>query len=227
MKFSVGRPFDLPDLRGVVGQSVRQPEQTFRTAYYDTPDLRLWGRGVSFRFRGRAEGGTGTWTVKLPEPRRGATLDRREISWSGVADEVPAPARDMLHGLIRRADLDQVVAMETTRLSWMLHDHAGHEWAELDFDDVTVSGGPQDGLRYRQIEIERTGGWFQRPSLIGGGRSPGASGRPTGGSTQGGQGARAVLRWEPPAQGRGSAPRHRRRDGSSCRSRRTRAPAPP
>jgi CHAD domain-containing protein len=47
--------------------------------------------------------------------------------------------------------------METTRLPWALHDNAGNQWAELDYDDVTVAGGHQDGLRYRQIEIERTG----------------------------------------------------------------------
>jgi hypothetical protein len=47
--------------------------------------------------------------------------------------------------------------METTRLPWILQDRAGHRWAELDFDDVIVAGGPEDGLRYRQIEIERSG----------------------------------------------------------------------
>jgi CHAD domain-containing protein len=47
--------------------------------------------------------------------------------------------------------------METTRIPWALRDHAGNQLAELDDDDVTVVGGPQNGARYRQIEIELTG----------------------------------------------------------------------
>jgi CHAD domain len=47
MKFAVGRAFDRPDLQAVVARSVRQPEQTFRTAYFDSPDLRLWRRRPS------------------------------------------------------------------------------------------------------------------------------------------------------------------------------------
>jgi CHAD domain-containing protein len=59
--------------------------------------------------------------------------------------------------VIRRAALDRVAEMDTTRIPWTLHDHAGNEWAQLDDDDVTIVAGPKDGLRYRQIELERTG----------------------------------------------------------------------
>lgn len=95
--------------------------------------------------------------MKLPEAGGGATRNRRELSWPGRKDEVPTEARALLVGVIRRAELDQVVATETTRLPWSLGDQAGNQWAELDDDHVTVTGGPRDGLRYRQIEIERTG----------------------------------------------------------------------
>ncbi len=157
IKFSVGPAFELPDFRDLAARAVRQPERTFTTAYFDTPDLRLWSRGVSLRFRSGRVDGPGTWTVKLPERQGGATLKRREISWPGPKGEVPAAARALLRGLIRRADLDLVVQMETTRLPWTLVDQAGNEWAELDYDDVIVAGGGQDGLRFRQVEIERTG----------------------------------------------------------------------
>lgn len=163
IKFSVGPAFDLPDFRGMVARAVRQPERTFSTAYFDTPDLRLWSRGVALRFRSGTTDGPGTWTVKLPEREGGPTLNRqgiswrREISWPGARDEVPAGARALLRGLVRRADLDQVAQMETTRLPWTLLDHTGNEWAELDYDDVMVAGGDQDGLRFREVEIERTG----------------------------------------------------------------------
>lgn len=156
MKFAVERTFDMPDFRGVVGRSVRKAKRSFRTAYFDTSDLRLWDRGITLRYRSRTTAGPGTWTVKLPEGEAGAMLQRREISWSGAKDEVPPEARELLRGLVRRAGLDQVVEMETTRVPWTLQDHAGRQLAELDYDDVTVVGGPEDGLCYRQIEIERT-----------------------------------------------------------------------
>ncbi len=157
MKFSVGPAFDLPDFRNTVARAVRQPEWTLTTTYFDTPDLRLWSRGIVLRFRGRLVDGPGTWTAKLPEPERGPTLNRREISWPGKKDEVPASAHALLRGLVRRADLGLIVEMDTIRLPWSLLDHSGNEWAQLHYDDVTVAGGGQDGLRFRQIEIERTG----------------------------------------------------------------------
>ena len=156
-KFAVRPAFELPDLRKVVGRSVRQPERSFRTAYFDTPDLRLRDRNITLRYRAGVAHRSGTWTVKLPEDDGGATLDRREISWPGTEAKVPAEARALLLGLVRRAPLDQVAEMQTTRLSWMLHGQDDAPWAELDYDDVTVIGGRRDGLRYRQVEIERTG----------------------------------------------------------------------
>jgi CHAD domain-containing protein len=152
MKFEVGSDFDLPDLREEVGQSVRQPERIFTTSYFDTPDLRLWNRGVTLRHLSSADG-RGTWTVKVPETE-GSTSSRREISWLGAKDQVPAEARGLLRGLIRRAHLDCVAETSTTRLPWALCDHAGNQWAELHLDHVTVDRGPQDGLCYRQVEVE-------------------------------------------------------------------------
>ncbi|MBO0893168.1 MAG: CYTH and CHAD domain-containing protein, partial [Acidimicrobiales bacterium] len=156
IKFAVGPTFELPDLRNVTGRSVRKARQSFRTAYFDTSDLRLWSRGITLRHRSRINDGPGTWTLKLPEAQGGATLDRQEISWRAPKDEVPAAAHELLRGLIRRTGLDQVVEMATTRIPWSLRDHSGNEVAELDDDDVTVVGGPQDGVHYRQVEIELT-----------------------------------------------------------------------
>ncbi len=156
-RFAVGWAFDVPDLRDVVARAVRQPEQIFTTSYFDTPDLRLWSRGIVLRHRSGSPDGPGTWTVKLPEIEGGPALARQEISWPGVKKVVPAGASDLLRALIRRADLGQLVQMKTTRLRWTLLDDAENQLGELDYDDVTVAGGGRDGLRYRQIEIERSG----------------------------------------------------------------------
>jgi CHAD domain-containing protein len=153
MKFAVKPDFELPDLRAMVSRSVREPEATIDTAYFDTPDLRLWERGLTLRHRVE-QGGEQTWTLKLPQPSSGPTLERDELSWPGSRQDVPAPALAILKGILRRDHVEQVVEMDTKRLRWSLADRSGTAWAEVDLDDVTVVGGPRDGLRFKQLELE-------------------------------------------------------------------------
>ncbi len=125
-----------------------------RAAYIDTPDFRLWRRGITLRHR-LGEGPTsGTWTVKLPERPTGATLDRTELSWPGSRDAMPPEAQRLLRGLVRSAELRQLAELSTVRRPLELHDERGRSWAVLDDDTVTVNGGPRDGLRFRQVELE-------------------------------------------------------------------------
>ncbi len=144
----------LPDLRGVVGGTYRLPEQDLRAAYFDTPDFRLWSRGITLRHRLGEGPASGMWTLKLPEKPTGATLDRTELSWPGSRDEIPAEAQRLLRGLVRSAELCQVAELNTVRRPLELHDKGGQSWAVMDDDTVTVSGGPRDGLRFRQVELE-------------------------------------------------------------------------
>ena len=144
----------LPDLGGVVGGTFRLPERDLRAAYFDTSESRLWKRGITLRHRTGEGPASGTWTLKLPEPSRARTLDRTELSWAGPRDEVPGEARRLLRGIVRRADLQLVAELRTVRRPLQLQDGHGRPWAELDDDTVTVSGGPRDGLRFREVEIE-------------------------------------------------------------------------
>jgi CHAD domain-containing protein len=144
----------LPDLRGVVAGTYRLPEQDLRAAYFDTPDFRLWSRGITLRHRLGEGPASGTWTLKLPEKPTGATLDRTELSWPGSRDETPAEAQRLLRGLVRSAELRQIAELNTVRRPLELHDKGGRSWAVMDDDTVTVSGGPRDGLRFRQVELE-------------------------------------------------------------------------
>jgi len=144
----------LPDLRGLVGGTYRLPEQELRAAYLDTPDFRLWHQGVTLRHRLGEGPADGTWTMKLPEQPNDTTLDRTELSWPGSRDEVPATARRLLRGLVRSAELLQVAELFTVRRPLELRDAKGRGWAVLDDDIVTVRGGPRDGLRFRQVEVE-------------------------------------------------------------------------
>ncbi len=154
VKFEADVGFVLPDLGAIVGVIEEQPERQMRTAYFDTPELRLWRRGITLRHRSGEASGAGTWTMKLPERSDGPTLDRTELSWTGSRESCPAEAMGLLRGITRRSGLRQIVELVTTRRRLILHDAAGTSRAELDDDIVKVHGGTRDGVSFRQIELE-------------------------------------------------------------------------
>ncbi|HEX4219417.1 MAG TPA: CYTH and CHAD domain-containing protein [Acidimicrobiales bacterium] len=157
VKLDVDLGFQVPDLNGVVEGAVidLHPPIELVAMYYDTPDLRLLQRGITLRRRQqRGVGGEDLWTLKLPSGKATATLDRTEISWPGGDPEVPEEAIRLLRGIVRHASLGVVAELETTRQRLVLKDAAGITLGELDDDIVTVHGGSQDGLRFRQVEFE-------------------------------------------------------------------------
>jgi CHAD domain-containing protein len=154
VKLGADLAFEVPDLSSVVGRTVQPPEQQMRTAYFDTPEFRLWHRGITLRHRTGEEAAAGTWTVKLPAKSEGPTLDRTELSWGGPRETLPAGATRLLRGITRSSSLHQIVELVATRRRLILHDSAGVPLGELDDDTVTVIGGSRDGVRFRQIELE-------------------------------------------------------------------------
>lgn len=144
----------LPDLRGLAGTVFRQPEQELEAAYFDTSDDRLWQHRLTLRHRLGEGPSAGTWTLKVPERDRRTTVDRTELTWPGSRDHVPDGARRIVAAVVREADLSQVVELHTVRRPLELRDDAGRTWAVLDDDTVTVHGGPRDGLRFREVEVE-------------------------------------------------------------------------
>jgi len=154
VKFGAPLGVGLPDLRDVVSRTERLPGQQLQTAYFDTPDGRLWDQGITLRHRATQGDRTGKWTLKLPAAAEGSTLNRTEVSWAGSREEIPQNARTIVQGLVRRQPLQQLVELESSRQRLLLHDAADHTLAEIDDDTVTVKGGPRDGLRFRQVELE-------------------------------------------------------------------------
>ncbi len=155
MKFEAPAGLALPDLRDLVGRTERLPHQHLRTAYFDTAEGRLWDRGITLRHRITDDDvGHGTWTLKLPHAADGTTLERTELSWSGGPAEIPRHVDEIVRGLIRREPIQLLVELDTTRQRLALHDHNDRVLAEIDDDSVVVAGGPRDGLRFRQVELE-------------------------------------------------------------------------
>jgi CHAD domain-containing protein len=154
IKFKADLKFELPDFREVVGSTKRLPEQSLRTAYFDTRDLRLWQRGITLRFRTGEDVYTGKWTLKLPEDETGQSVNRTEMSWTGGPEDPPSEALRVLKGIIRRATLERIAVLESTRQRLILHNDQGLSLGEIDDDVVTVAKGAKKGLRFRQIELE-------------------------------------------------------------------------
>lgn len=154
VKFEAPLGVGLPDLRDLVSRMERLPRQQLQTAYFDTPDRRLWTQGITLRHREIQGDRASKWTLKLPAAAEGSTLNRTEVSWEGPRDEIPRGASAIVRGLVRLQRLQQLVELQSTRQRWLLHDAADHTLAEIDDDTVTVKAGPRDGLRFRQVELE-------------------------------------------------------------------------
>jgi CHAD domain-containing protein len=144
----------IPDLRHLVGGTIRLPEEQLVTQYFDTTDHRIWRQGMTLRQRRSTDEIEGIWTLKLPHASEGRALERTEVTWAGPCDEIPTDAVNLLRGVVRRQPLHLLTTLKTTRRRLMLHDEADHELAELDDDLVVVVGGSRDGIRFRQVELE-------------------------------------------------------------------------
>jgi CHAD domain-containing protein len=152
-KFEVDVAFELPNFRGTVSRTNRLAEQRLWAVYYDTADLRLWRRGITFRHR-TGEGGDGLWTLKLPTFETGLTLDRTELTWSAPSEQFPDEAVRYLRGVVRRATIAPLAELATIRRRLELCGPEGEIFGELDDDTVTVLSGRQESFRFRQLEFE-------------------------------------------------------------------------
>src|SRR5271154_4740595 len=109
-EIKLGAPpaLDLPDLRNLVGRTVRLPRQRLWATYYDTPELRLWQRRITLRHRSGEEDGPGVWTLKLPGSAADDALERTELTWTGTVEVVPSHAVGILAGIVRHSYLEVV-----------------------------------------------------------------------------------------------------------------------
>ena len=161
LKFAVDVGFELPNLSAIAGSTIRLPQQSLNTAYFDTPDLRLWQRGITLRHRRGDDRQSGQWTMKMPQEGVERTVDRMELSWNGMREDVPAEATRILRGVVRRSMLGRIVVLESLRRRVVLQDANGTDLGEIDDDLVTVAHGTEKGLSFRQIEFE-FGGYLSR-----------------------------------------------------------------
>lgn len=168
IKLSVPADFVRPDLvdpkAGITAAAAQDPI-TLSATYFDTADLRLARHGVTLRRR--TGGSDAGWHLKLPEVG-GPREAREEIHADDDGTAVPPEhlvALTTAH--TRGLPLAEVARLETVRRPFALTDPNGTEIAELTDDTVTVAGGDQDGLVFREIEVEARDGSDQAIRRIG------------------------------------------------------------
>ncbi len=145
----------LPDLSGLVdgATAVRLPERHLEAVYYDTADLRLARSGITVRYRTGDDGPP--WTVKFPEGSSGAALCRREVTFDGPPDQVPAEVADLVRAYTRSCPLERAACLRTDRTPIEIRGRDGRRLAEVTDDKVTVHAGPgQRREEFREVEVE-------------------------------------------------------------------------
>jgi CHAD domain-containing protein len=156
VEFDVDWDFESPDFRSLVKRPQRMPEELQSSTYYDTPDLRLWARGLTLWHRATVGSELGQWTLRMPTE----TGVPSALSWVGENDLVPEEVYRILRGTVRRSELTAVVEYATTRRRLVMAAGAEKEpWGEVDDDLTTVRGGSNSGTRFRRISVHLKPGY--------------------------------------------------------------------
>ena len=160
LKLGVGARFRLPHLPG-------EPlaPRTLTNIYLDTPDHRLAVAGVTLRRR--VEGRKSLWQLKLPRGNARLELElpahvngagrRRSREGRTQANAPPARMVDLVTVWARGAPLVPVATLRSRRRGIKVRDARGPV-AEIVLDSVQVLSGPSGVKRFREIEVELTGG---------------------------------------------------------------------
>lgn len=144
-----GRLPDLDRIAGVVATSVQRT--TLTATYYDTPELRLLGAGITLRRRlGGADEG---WHLKLPIDADARTELRLPLA---AGSNPPEAFTNLVAARVRTASLEPVATIETERESHRLLGADNSMLAEVVLDQVrgcaaTAGAHP---IEWREIEVE-------------------------------------------------------------------------
>jgi len=154
LKLGAGPRFHLPELPGD-----RLAPRFLTNIYFDTDDHRLAIAGVTLRRR--LERRRACWQLKLPRGQARLELELPDAparDRAGArADGPPARMTDLVTAYARGAALRPVATLRTRREGWVVRDARGSV-AEVVLDSVQVLEGRRTVRRFREVEIELTGG---------------------------------------------------------------------
>jgi inorganic triphosphatase YgiF len=161
-KYDAGPDFELPDLSGLPGYTVSEPETFHMTAiYFDTDDHRLLANKMTLRRRTGGE--DDAWHLKLPV--RQGTRRERHLPLSAGTGTVPDEMQDLVAEFTGGEPLRPIAQLNTDRTIRRL---AGPDWqarAEVADDHVTGrrlgadgQDAPGDPLVWHEVEVELMSG---------------------------------------------------------------------
>ncbi len=158
VKFEADAGARLPGLTAVPAvHRTRGPEsERLQAEYYDTADLRLLRSGITLR---RREGGHDQgWHLKLPVGP--GTREEIQAPLGHTGASVPAQLADLVQARTRGRKLVPVATMTTLRQTITLLGKNGESLAEVTDDQVraTAAGSTAGPVRWREVEVELTGG---------------------------------------------------------------------
>ena len=154
VKLDAPTDFRLEDVDLGPGLRLGMPSEKLMTSsYYDTSDLRLAAHHGSLRFRDGE-----VWTVKLEVQRGGNAVFRAEHVVRAGGERVPEPALDLVAAFSRRAPLQEVARLHTTRKAAPVLNESGAQVAEIVDDRVSVMDGDAQIAAFHEIEVELANG---------------------------------------------------------------------
>ncbi|MBO0866122.1 MAG: CYTH domain-containing protein, partial [Mycobacterium sp.] len=115
----------------------KQPPQTLRAVYFDTPGRDLAAKKITLRRR--SGGSDAGWHLKLPAGPDARTEVRAPLGAEDASqDTVPDELRDVVLAIVRDRPLQPVAHITTTRDVHLLCGHDGAVLAEFCDDDVAA-----------------------------------------------------------------------------------------
>lgn len=154
-KFAVDDDFRMPDMTLSGGRSVLiQSPVTLTAEYYDTDDVRLARFGATLR---RRTGGSDSgWHLKLPQAE-GVRDEVRLPLAAGRSGSVPPALASLVLGMTRGSTLEPRATQRTRRTATTISKRERGVDLEVVDDRVSLTGGPLDAHKYREVEVEVQG----------------------------------------------------------------------
>jgi CHAD domain-containing protein len=159
----------VPDLSGVkaVGAVSEPRELLLEATYFDTPDRRLAGVGVSLR---RGTGGDEGWHLELPSAEEPGARHEVRIGLGRAVRTVPRRLRTAVAGLVGDQALSAVASVTVRRVVRQLLAQDDRPLAQIRDDHVEAVSASPEGLddhptrfSWREVGVELVGG---KPKLL-------------------------------------------------------------
>lgn len=118
--------------------------------YYDTPELALARAGITVR---RSCDGD-VWVVTMAELSRAGESIRREVSYVGSEDSVPAEVRRLLRPQLHGAPLTTVAHLATRRAVTPLINRSGVRLADVVDEHTVATRDTGSSRQFRVIDVQ-------------------------------------------------------------------------